>query len=65
MDIVYAIWLRSMKRFFRSQSGLIGSVLMPFFVLIVLGGGLNGVVSIPGLGEQEKALVLESLEGVR
>jgi len=50
MDIVYAIWLRSMKRFFRSQSGLIGSVLMPFFVLIVLGGGLNGVVSIPGLG---------------
>jgi ABC-2 type transport system permease protein len=50
MDIVYAIWLRSMKRFFRSRSGLIGSVLMPFFVLFFLGVGLNNVVSIPGLG---------------
>jgi ABC-2 type transport system permease protein len=50
MDIVYAIWLRSMKRFIRSRSGIIGSVLMPFFILIFLGVGLNNVVSIPGLG---------------
>jgi len=50
MDIVYAIWLRSMKRFFRSRSGIIGSVLMPFFLLLFLGGGLNNVVTIPGLG---------------
>jgi len=50
MDIVYAIWLRSMKRFFRSRSGVIGSVLMPFFVLLFLGIGLNNVVTLPGLG---------------
>ncbi|MDD1704994.1 MAG: ABC transporter permease, partial [Methanoregula sp.] len=50
MDIVYAIWLRSMKRFIRSRSGIIGSALMPFFVLLFLGVGLNNVVSIPGLG---------------
>jgi ABC-2 type transport system permease protein len=50
MDIVYAIWLRSMKRFFRSRSSIIGSVLMPFFVLLFLGVGLNNVVTIPGLG---------------
>nr|WP_320161108.1 ABC transporter permease [uncultured Methanoregula sp.] len=50
MNIVYAIWLRSMKRFFRSRSGVIGSVLMPFFVLLFLGIGLNNVVTIPGLG---------------
>lgn len=50
MDIVYAIWLRSMKRFFRSRSDIIGSVLVPFFVLLLLGVGLNNVVTIPGLG---------------
>jgi ABC-2 type transport system permease protein len=50
MDIVYAIWLRSTKRFFRSRSSVIGSVLMPFFVLLFLGIGLNNVVTIPGLG---------------
>ena len=50
MDIVYAIWLRSMKRFLRSRSGIIGSVLVPFFVFLLLGVGLNNVVTIPGLG---------------
>ena len=49
MDIVYAIWLRSMKRFIRSRSGIVGSILMPVFVLIFLGIGLNNVVTIPGL----------------
>jgi ABC-2 type transport system permease protein len=50
MDIVYAIWLRSMKRFVRSKSRIIGSVMMPFFLLLFLGFGLNNVVQMPGLG---------------
>jgi ABC-2 type transport system permease protein len=50
MDIVYAIWLRSMKRFVRSRSRIIGSVMMPFFLLLFLGLGLNNVVQMPGLG---------------
>lgn len=50
MDIVYTIWLRNMKRFIRSRSRIIGSVIMPLFFLVFLGFGLNNVVQIPGLG---------------
>lgn len=51
MDIVYAIWLRNIKRYIRSKSRIIGSISMPLFFLIFLGFGLNSVVAIPGLGE--------------
>ncbi len=50
MDIIYAIWLRNMLRFFRSKSRIAGSVVMPFFLLLFLGFGLNNVVDMPGLG---------------
>ena len=48
MDIVYTIWLRSMKRYIRSRSRIVGSLGMPMFFLLILGFGLNSVVSIPG-----------------
>jgi ABC-2 type transport system permease protein len=51
MDIVYALWLRSLKRYIRSKSRIIGSVAMPLFFLIFLGFGLNSVVQIPGMGQ--------------
>ncbi len=51
MDIIYTIWLRSMKRFIRSKSRIIGSIAMPLFFLLFLGFGLNSVVNIPGLGD--------------
>jgi len=51
MDIVYTLWLRSMKRYLRSKSRIVGSVAMPLFFLIFLGFGLNSVVNLPGLGE--------------
>jgi ABC-2 type transport system permease protein len=50
MDIIYTIWLRSMKRFIRSKSRIIVSIAMPLFFLLFLGFGLNSVVSLPGLG---------------
>ncbi len=50
MDIVYAIWLRGMKRFIRSKSRIVGSIVMPFFLLLFLGFGLNNVVDLPNLG---------------
>ena len=50
MDIIYTIWLRSMKRFVRSKSRIIGSVSMPLFFLLFLGFGLNSVVQLPGIG---------------
>ena len=45
MDIVYTIWLRSVKRYLRSKSRIVGSLGMPIFFLLVLGFGLNSVVS--------------------
>ncbi len=47
MDIVYTIWLRSIKRYLRSKSRIIGSLGMPLFFLLVMGFGLNSVVEIP------------------
>jgi len=51
MDIIYTIWLRSMTRYVRSKSRIVGSISMPLFFLLFLGFGLNSVVKIPGLGE--------------
>jgi ABC-2 type transport system permease protein len=51
MDIIYTIWLRSIKRYLRSKSRIIGSLGMPLFFLIALGFGLNSVVSVPGMGQ--------------
>lgn len=48
MDIVYTLWLRSVKRYTRSRSRMLGSLGMPLFFLLMLGFGLNSVVSIPG-----------------
>jgi len=49
MDIIYAIWVRSMTRFVRSKSRIVGLITMPIFLLLFLGIGLNNVVSLPGL----------------
>ena len=35
MDVVYTIWLRNMKRYFRSKSRMLGSLGMPLFFLLV------------------------------
>ena len=48
MDIVYTLWLRSIKRYLRSKSRIVGSLGMPVFFLLALGFGLNAVVRIPG-----------------
>jgi len=48
MDIVYTLWLRSIKRYVRSKSRILGSLGMPLFLLLALGFGLNSVVRIPG-----------------
>lgn len=46
MDIIYSIWLRSMKRYIGSRSRIIGSLGMPLFFLVIIGFGLNSVVNI-------------------
>jgi ABC-2 type transport system permease protein len=44
MDVVYTIWLRSMKRYARSKSRIFGSLGMPVFFLLIMGGGLNSLI---------------------
>ncbi|MFA6462233.1 MAG: ABC transporter permease [Candidatus Woesearchaeota archaeon] len=51
MEATYTIWLRNMKRYLRSKSRIIGSLGMPLFFLLILGFGLNSIVSVPGTGK--------------
>ncbi len=48
MGAVYTIWLRTMKRYFRSKGRIIGTMGMPLFFLLILGFGLNPVLKGPG-----------------
>ncbi len=50
MSAVYTIWLRNLKRYLRSKSRIIGSLAQPLFFLVILGFGLNSVLTIPGAG---------------
>jgi len=49
VDIIYTIWLRNVKRYVRSKSRMLGSLGMPLFLLLVLGFGLDSVVTLPGM----------------
>jgi ABC-2 type transport system permease protein len=46
---IYILWLREMKRFLRSWSRIVGTLIMPLFFLIFLGFGFKGAF-IPGVG---------------
>ncbi|MBP2133282.1 ABC-2 type transport system permease protein [Methanomicrobium sp. W14] len=48
MEAIYTLWLRSVRRYLRSKSRIVGSLGMPLFFLIILGFGLNSIVAIPG-----------------
>lgn len=45
---IYTLWLRSMKRYIRSPSRIVGSLGMPLFFLLILGFGLNPMVKEGG-----------------
>lgn len=45
---IYTIWLRELKRFWRSKSRVVGSLAQAVFFLGIIGVGLNGIVDIPG-----------------
>jgi ABC-2 type transport system permease protein len=46
---IYILWLREMKRFLRSWSRIVGTLIMPLFFLVFLGFGFKGAF-IPGVG---------------
>ncbi len=41
MSVVWALWLRQIKRHFRSRTRLIGSLGQPILFLLALGFGLG------------------------
>ena len=50
IQAIYVLWLREMKRTWRSKSRLIGSMIMPIFFLFLLGTGLSKA-AMPGMPE--------------
>src|SRR5665213_910994 len=47
---IYILWLRQLKRYFRSKSRIIGSLGQPILFLVALGFGLSSVFSASGQG---------------
>lgn len=50
MSTVYILWLRQLKRYFRSKSRIIGSVSQPLLFLVALGFGFGPVYQKAGGG---------------
>jgi len=61
MGAIYIIWLRNLKRFWRSKSRVIGSLGMPVFFLIILGFGLSSVLTIPGMGHDYMKFIIPGI----
>ncbi|HUY62347.1 MAG TPA: ABC transporter permease [Candidatus Paceibacterota bacterium] len=50
MNAIYVMWLREVKRFFRSKSRIVGSLGQPLLFLVALGYGLGPVFQQAGQG---------------
>ncbi len=50
MDTIYILWLRELKRYYRSRSRMIGSLGQPILFLVALGFGLGPVFKRAGQG---------------
>lgn len=50
MNAIYVLWLRELKRYFRSRVQIIGSLAQPAFYLLALGFGFNYVFEQAGQG---------------
>ena len=57
MDVIYILWLRQMKRYFRSRSRVIGAVGQPLLFLLALGYGIGSVYKKAGQGNYLEFLV--------
>jgi ABC-2 type transport system permease protein len=50
MSTIYILWLRQLKRYFRSRSRIIGSIAQPVLFLVALGFGLGPIFQKAGQG---------------
>ena len=57
MQILQVLWLRQVRRYFRSRSRIIGSIGQPLLFLLALGYGLGAVFNQAGVGNYLEFLV--------
>jgi ABC-2 type transport system permease protein len=57
MDVIYILWLRQMKRYFRSRSRVLGAIGQPILFLLALGYGIGSVYKKAGQGNYIEFLV--------
>ncbi len=57
MRIMYYLWLRQIKRYFRSKSRIVGAIGQPLLFLLALGYGLGSVYKAAGQGNYLQFLV--------
>lgn len=57
MSVIYILWLRQMKRYFRSRSRIFGAIGQPLLFLLALGYGLGAVYEKAGQGDYLQFLV--------
>ncbi|MDB5161480.1 MAG: Transport permease protein [Candidatus Saccharibacteria bacterium] len=57
MGVVYILWLRQMKRYFRSRSRIVGAIGQPILFLLALGYGIGSVYKRAGEGNYLQFLV--------
>ena len=57
MDVVHILWLRQMRRYFRSRSRVLGAIGQPLLFLLALGYGLGSVYKRAGQGDYIQFLV--------
>ncbi|MCX6731566.1 MAG: multidrug ABC transporter permease, partial [Candidatus Parcubacteria bacterium] len=50
MSTIYILWLRQLKRYFRSKSRMIGSLAQPLLFLLALGFGFGPIYQKAGGG---------------
>ena len=57
MNIIYILWLRELKRYFRSWARLIGSLGQPLLFMIAIGFGFGPVFKAAGMGDYIQFLI--------
>ena len=57
MRVLYILWLRQVKRFFRAKSRMVGAIGQPLLFLLALGYGLGSVYKRAGQGDYLQFLV--------
>jgi ABC-2 type transport system permease protein len=57
MRVIYFLWLRQIKRFWRSKSRMVGAVGQPLLFLIALGYGIGSLYAKAGQGDYIEFLV--------